>query len=89
MDARTQDGRWTKCDHKSSPCHFVTVELKNEQASMEAPFFPLYVYGKFFRRSRSDLAEIKLRDFMHVFVNCKKDLIKINQEKVETLFSPL
>ena len=35
--ARTQthDGRWTKCDHKSSPCHYVTGELKSKT----------YVYG--------------------------------------------
>ena len=26
-DTRT-DARWTKCDHKSSPCHNVTGELK-------------------------------------------------------------
>jgi hypothetical protein len=25
---RTTDGRLTKSDHKSSPCHFVTGELK-------------------------------------------------------------
>jgi hypothetical protein len=27
-DGRTTDGRRTKSDHKSSPCHFVTGELK-------------------------------------------------------------
>jgi hypothetical protein len=26
---RTTDGRRTKSDHKSSPCHFVTGELKS------------------------------------------------------------
>jgi hypothetical protein len=25
---RQTDGRWTKSDHKSSTCHFVTGELK-------------------------------------------------------------
>jgi hypothetical protein len=25
------DGRWTKSDHKSSPCHFVTGELKTNR----------------------------------------------------------
>jgi hypothetical protein len=24
----TEDRRWTKSDHKSQPCHFVTGELK-------------------------------------------------------------
>ena len=28
MHGRTHDGRLTKCDHKSSPCHCVTGELK-------------------------------------------------------------
>jgi hypothetical protein len=27
---RMTDGRRTKSDHKSSPCHFVTGELKRE-----------------------------------------------------------
>jgi hypothetical protein len=27
---RTTDGRRTKSDHKSSPCHFVTGELKTQ-----------------------------------------------------------
>ena len=26
--ARTHNGQRTKCDHKSSPCHYVTGELK-------------------------------------------------------------
>jgi hypothetical protein len=30
MDGRTPDGRQTKSDHKSSPCHFVTGELKKQ-----------------------------------------------------------
>jgi hypothetical protein len=29
-DGRRTDGRRTKSDHKSSPCHFVTGELKME-----------------------------------------------------------
>ena len=27
------DARWTKCDHKSSPCHYVTGELKIKMLS--------------------------------------------------------
>ena len=53
-----------------------------------------------FRRSRAANSVVSgqiwpkfelVRDFMHVLVTCKykKDRIKNNREKVETLFSPL
>ena len=33
-DGRTPEGRRTKSDHKSSPCHFVTGELKTGREVM-------------------------------------------------------
>ena len=80
--------------------NFDDDSIKNEQASMETPIFPLQVYGKFFRRSRAANFVVSgliwpkfelIRDFMHVLVTCKykKDRIKNNREKVETSFSPL
>ena len=53
-----------------------------------------------FRRSRAANSVVSgpiwlkfklMQDFMHVLVTCKykKDRIKNNREKVETLFSPL
>jgi hypothetical protein len=34
---RTPAGRQTKSDHKSSPCHFVTGELKNKWSRLIIP----------------------------------------------------
>ena len=73
--------------------------VKNEQASMGTPLSH-YKYGKFFRLSRAANSVVSgpiwpkfelVRDFMHVLVTCKykKDRIKSNREKVETLFPPL
>ena len=67
--------------------------IKNERATI----FPLYVYGKFFRRSRAPNSvgsgpiwpkfEL-IRDFMPVLITCKfeKNLIKNNREKVDIVF---
>ena len=74
--------------------------IKNEQASMETPFSHYKSMGNFLRHSRAANSIVRspiwpkfklVRDFMHVLVPCKykKDRIKSNREKVETLFSPL
>jgi hypothetical protein len=34
---RTTDGRRTKSDHKSSPCHFVAGELKTIKSVFDKP----------------------------------------------------
>ena len=62
--------------------------------------FSRYKSMGFFRRSRAAYSAVSgpiwpkfelVRDFMYVLVMCnlKKDQIKNNREKVETLFSPL
>ena len=79
--------------------NFDDDSMKNERASMETPFSH-YVYGKFFRRSRAANYLVGgpiwpkfelVQDFMHVLVTLKykKDRIKNNREKMETLFTPL
>ena len=37
MDGQTHDRQQTKCDHKSSPCHYVTSELKMSHTENEGP----------------------------------------------------
>ena len=67
---------------------------------MAKPFFPLKVYGDFFRRSRAANSAVGgrfwpnfelLRALMHVIITCKyeKDRIKNSREKVATRFFPL
>ena len=67
---------------------------------MAIPFYPLYVYGDFFRRSRAANSTVcgriwpnfeLLRALMHVIITCKyeKDRIKNSREKVATPFFPL
>ena len=74
--------------------------IKNERASMETPFSHYKSIGNFFRRSRAANSIVSgpiwpkfelVRDFIHVRVTCKykKERIKSNREKVETLFSKL
>ena len=66
--------------------------IKNEQASMETPFSPLLVYGKYFRRSRAANSVVSspiwpkfklVREFMHVLVTSKykKDRIKATEKR--------
>ena len=81
------------------PATLMMIRWKNEQASMETPFFH-YRSMEIFRHSRAANSVVSglmwpkfelVCDFMHVLVTCKyiKDRIKINREKVETSFSPL
>ena len=62
---------------------------------MMTSFFPLYVYGNFFRRSRAANSVVGgpiwpkfefIQDIMHVLITCKfeKDRINSNGEKVVT-----
>jgi hypothetical protein len=44
-DGRTTAGRQTKSDHKSSPCHFVTGELKIALNLNFMSFSSLFNYG--------------------------------------------
>ena len=80
--------------------NFDDDSIKNEQASMETPFFHYKSMGNFFRRSRAANSVVSgpiwpkfklVWDFMQVLITCKykKDQIKGNREKVETPFSPL
>ena len=73
--------------------------IKNERASMETPFSHYNSMGNFLD-AQGQLTVVNgpiwlkfklVRDFMHVLITCKykKDRIKNNREKVETLFSPL
>ena len=74
--------------------NFDDDSIKNERASMETPFSHksmgifLDAQGQLTHSQWSDMAEIW--DFIHVLVTrkYKKDLIKSNQEKVDTI-SPI
>ena len=66
--------------------------IKNEQASLEAPFSHYKSIGNFFRRSRApnSIGSCLIWTKFELTQDSKfeKDLIK-NREKVETSFSPL
>ena len=68
---------------------------KNSLQNVMTSFFPLYVYGNFFRRSRAANSVVGglnwpkfelIQDSMHVLITCKfeKDRINSNGEKVVT-----
>ena len=69
--------------------------IKNRRENVMTSFFPLYVYGIFFRRSRAANSVVGgpiwpkfelIQDIMHVLITCKfeKDRINSNGEKVVT-----
>ena len=76
-------------------CKYEKDPIKNSRENVMTSFFPLLVYGNFFRRSRaansvvSSLIWLKfelIQDIMHDLITCKfeKDWIKSNGEKVVT-----
>ena len=81
-------------------CKYVMDPIKNSQEKVATPFFPLYVYGDFFRTSRAAKSAVGgpirpkfelVRALIHVIVICKyeKERMKNSREKVETPFSPI
>ena len=77
-----------------STCKYEKDPVKNSRENMMTSFFPLEVYGNFFRRSRAANSVVggqiwpkfELQDIMHVLITCKfeKDRINSNGEKVVT-----
>ena len=76
-------------------CKYEKDPIKNSRENVMTSFFPLYVYGYFFLRSRAANSVVGgpiwpkfelIQDIMHVLINCKfeKDRIKSNGEKVVT-----
>ena len=76
-------------------CKYEKDPIKNSRENMMTLFFPLWVYGKFFRRSRAAYSVVGgliwpkfelIQDIMHVLITCKfeKDRINSNGEKVVT-----
>ena len=81
-------------------CKYEKDPIKKSREKVESSFFPLLVYGDFFRPSREANSAVGglirpkfelVRALMHVTVACKyeKDWVKNSREKVETPFSPL
>ena len=81
-------------------CKYEMDPIKNNREKMATPFFPLQVYGDFFRRSRAANSAVSgwiwlnfelLLALMHVIITCKykEDWMKNSWEKVATPFSPL
>ena len=76
-------------------CKYEKDPIKNSRDNVMTSFFPLYVYGNFFRRSRDANSVVGgpiwpkfklIQDIMHVLITCKfeKDRINSNGEKVVT-----
>ena len=74
-------------------CKYEKDPIKNSRENVMTLFFPLSVYGNFFRRSRAANSVVGgpiwpkfelIQDIMHVLISCKfeKDLINSNGEKV-------
>jgi hypothetical protein len=59
-DGRRTDGRRTKSDHKSSPCHFVTGELKTYRKFSVQYFVILTNY---------DIKGVKLINYRQLLIN--------------------
>ena len=76
-------------------CKYEKDPIKNSRENVMTSFFPLSVYGNFFRRSRAANSVVGgpiwpkfelIQDIMHVLITCKfeKDRINSNGEKVVT-----
>ena len=76
-------------------CKYEKDPIKNSQENVMTSFFPLYVYGNFFRRSRAANSVVGgqtwpkfelIQDIMPVLITCKfeKNRINSNGEKVVT-----
>ena len=76
-------------------CKYEKDPIKNSWENVMTSFFPLWVYGNFFRRSRAANSVVGgqiwlkfelIRDIMHVLITCKfeKDWINSKGEKVLT-----
>ena len=76
-------------------CKYEKDPIKNSRENVMTSFFPLEVYGIFFRRSRAANSVVGgpiwpkfelIQDIMHVLIICKfeKDRINSNGEKVVT-----
>ena len=76
-------------------CKYEKDPIKNSRENVMTSFFPLKVYGDFFRRSRAANSVVGgpiwpkfklIQDIMHVLITCKfeKDRINSNGEKVVT-----
>ena len=74
-------------------CKYEKDPIKNNRENVMTSFFPLYLYGNFFRRSRAANSVVGgpiwlkfelIQDIMHVLITCKfeKDRINSNGEKV-------
>ena len=81
-------------------CKYEKDPIKNSRENVMTSFFPLQVYGIFFRRSRAANSVVGgqiwpnfelMQALMYVIVTCKykKDPIKNSWENVMTPFSPL
>ena len=77
-------------------CRYEKDPIKNSRENVMTSFFPLWVYGNFFWRSRAANSVVGgpiwrkfelIQDIMHVLIICKfeKDRINSNGEKVVTL----
>ena len=77
-------------------CKYEKDPIKNSRENVMTSFFPLQVYGNFFRCSRAANSVVGgpiwlkfelIQDIMHVLITCKfeKDRINSNGEKVVTL----
>ena len=76
-------------------CKYEKDLIKNSWENVMTSFFPLQVYGNFFRRSRAANSVVGgpiwrkfelIQDIMHVLITCKfeKDQVNSNGEKVVT-----
>ena len=60
------EGQWTKCDHKCSPCHYMTGELKKQEA-----------HGPGFAHL-SDIATADMQMLCNIFPILSSQLMKIS-----------
>ena len=82
-------------------CKYEKDPIKNSRENVMTSFFPLWVYGNFFRRSRAANSVFGgqiwpkfelIQDIMHVLITCKfeKDRINSNGKKeVTSIFKTL
>ena len=71
-------------------CKYEKDPIKNSRENVMTSFFPLKVYGNFFRRSRAANSVVGgqiwpkfelIQDIMHVLITCKFEKDRINGEK--------
>jgi hypothetical protein len=77
MTERQPTNPQTNCDHKSSPCQFVTGELKSKMDIFQLTLLTTLSYFPFISFKTNNIKEIKIAKFPQILSKGKKQFFLI------------